>query len=254
MLPRPSGIVTLTTDFGVRDPYVGVLEGALLQATSKPRVVHLCHEVPPHDVAAGAFVLWSAIGRFPSGSVHVGVVDPGVGSERALLAVAAHDQYWLGPDNGLLGSVLAGATAAEVRTLDLDHLRVRRHANTFDGREVLAPVAAMLAAGRYGFSALGPRAVDCDHRDPLFDGEDRVVHVDRFGNLITNVKADRIATGTVVGMAGRQLGLGSSYSDVGVGELLAYVGSFGLLEVAAREARADELLGVGRGARVSVAH
>ena len=143
MYPRPSGLVTLTTDFGVADPYAGVMKGAVARASAKPQVVDLSHDVPPQDIAAGAFVLWSAIGRFPAGSVHCGVVDPGVGSDRRILAACARGDYWLVPDNGLLGAVLTSDTAAEVRAVDLERLGVQREAVTFDGRDVFAPVAAM---------------------------------------------------------------------------------------------------------------
>ncbi|MCK5943409.1 MAG: SAM-dependent chlorinase/fluorinase, partial [Planctomycetes bacterium] len=234
MFARPSGIVTLTTDFGVADPYVGIMKGALLAASAKANVVDLSHGVPAQDIASGAFVLWSAIGRFPSGTVHVGVVDPGVGTARRRIAAAAHDQYWIAPDNGLLGAVLASDPAAEVRELDLDHLRVQRTANTFDGRDVFAPVAAFLSAGRYGFTALGRRVDDADAADPVFAAGDRVVYVDHYGNLITSVSGERRLDAPVF-VADREVMVHRAYGDVAPGELLAYVGSFGLLEIAARD-------------------
>lgn len=256
MYARPSGIVTLTTDFGTRDPYVGIMKGALMAASEKPRLVDLTHEVPPQDIATGAFMLWTAVARFPTGTVHVGVVDPGVGTNRRLLAATAHGQYWLLPDNGLLGAVMAHAPTCEVRVLDLEHLRIQRTAETFDGRDVLAPVASWLASGRYGFSAMGPRIQNWDQTDPVFAGCRRVVHVDHYGNLITNVRAvDLDATPLSqwrLTCGAKHLPLQRTYADVAERELLAYVGSYGLVEVAARNGSASELLGLQRGAGIEL--
>ena len=156
MLPRPSGIVSLLTDYGSRDPYVGIVRGMVLRHHPKAVLVDLGHEVPAQDIAAGAFWLLAAVGRFPAGTVHVAVVDPGVGTARRCLAVAAHEAYWLGPDNGLLSHVLEGDPAAEVRELDLEHLSLKPSSRTFHGRDVFAPAAAHLAAGM-AIEALGPR-------------------------------------------------------------------------------------------------
>jgi len=251
MYQRPSGIVTLTTDFGLRDPYVGIMKGALMAASDKPRLVDLSHDIDPQDIAMGAFVLWSAAARFVAGTVHVGVVDPGVGTARRLLAATAHGQYWLAPDNGLLGAVLATAASSEVRLLDLEHLRIQRSSQTFDGRDVLAPVAAWLAAGRYGFSAMGPPIADCDTRDPVFAGGSRLVHVDRYGNLITNL-AGPLSAGQTVACGGQMVPVHNTYGDVASGEVLAYVGSFGLLEVAVANGNASERLGLQRGSPIEL--
>jgi S-adenosylmethionine hydrolase len=254
MYSRPSGIVTLTTDFGLRDPYVGILKGALITASDKPRVVDLSHDVAAQDVAMGAFMLWTAVDRFPPGTVHIGVVDPGVGTDRRLLAATAHGQYWLVPDNGLCGAVLATSKSFEARVIDLDHLRIRRTAQSCDGRDVLAPVAAWLASGHYGFSAMGPLIEDPDLTDLVFAGEPRVVHVDTYGNLITNVRGAALS-----GRPGQQVVCGEhsmpvhrTYGDVAPGELLAYVGSFGLVEVAVANGNASERLGMQRGAPIAL--
>lgn len=252
MFPRPSGIVTLTTDFGTDDPYVGIMKGALLQAAPKVPCIDVSHAVPPQDVAGGAFVLWSIVGRFPQGSVHVAVVDPGVGTERRLLAAAAHDCYWLAPDNGVLAPVLAAAGVHEVRAIDLAHLGIRPASQTFHGRDVLAPVGGWLASGRYGFSAMGPRIADAVAGDALFDLPPRVVHIDRFGNAITNVPAAAATTARAVRIGGDEAPLRRTYGDVGEGHLLAYVGSFGLVEVAVRGGSAAQTLGLQRGARVEL--
>tara|TARA_R110002096_G_scaffold366725_2_gene560044 strand:- start:978 stop:1742 length:765 start_codon:yes stop_codon:yes gene_type:complete len=251
MYTRPSGIVTLTTDFGFRDPYVGILKGALIKASDKPRVIDLCHNVAAQDIAMGAFMLWTAIDRFPPGTVHVGVVDPGVGTERRLLAVTAHGQYWLVPDNGLCGAVMASAKTAEARVIDTEHLRIRRTSQTFDGRDVLAPVAAWLASGHYGFSAMGPRIEDADGTDFVFAGDSRVVHVDTYGNLITNLRGSELANQQVV-CGGQTLPVHRTYGEVAPGEPLAYIGSFGLVEVAVANGNASERLGIQRGAPIAL--
>lgn len=252
MLPRPSGLVTLLTDFGTRDPYVGILKGALLRASTKVQVVDLCHEVPPQDVANGAFQAWTAIGRFPSGTVHLVVVDPGVGTARRLLAVAAHDAYWLGPDNGVFAAVLASDQTAEVRAIDVEHLHLAPESRTFHGRDLLAPVAAWLAGGRYGFSALGPRVTDpVVGIDPLA-APPRVLHRDGYGNLITNVGGEYLEGAVAVMVAGRRVPVAGTYGEVASGELLALVGSFGLLEIAQNAGDAAASLGVGIGAPIEL--
>ncbi|MCA8954230.1 MAG: SAM-dependent chlorinase/fluorinase, partial [Planctomycetes bacterium] len=142
---RPAGVVTLLTDFGLRDPYVGVMKGAVLRSNPKAVLVDLGHELPPQDVASGAFALAAAVGRFPSGTVHVAVVDPGVGTARRLLAVAAHEAFWLAPDNGLLSDVLAADPGAEARAVDCERLGLVAESRTFHGRDLFAPIAGWLA-------------------------------------------------------------------------------------------------------------
>ena len=252
MLPRPNGVVTLLTDYGVQDPYVGILKGALLRSSPKVQCVDVTHDVPAHDIATGAFLLRTLVGRFPSGTVHLAVVDPGVGTARRLLAVAAHDCYWLAPDNGLLAPVLAGDAAIDVRAIDVEQLGLRAESRTFHGRDLLGPVAGWLATGRYGFSALGPRVHDPVTAGDPFAGPSRVVHQDRFGNLVTNVPAAAFAAAAGVRLAGRSVPRHGTYAEVAPGELLAYVGSFGLVEVACNGGSAAQRLEVGRGAAIDL--
>jgi S-adenosylmethionine hydrolase len=247
MHPRPSGLVTLLTDFGLADPYVGILKGAAFRAATKVAVVSVTHAVPPQDIATGAFFVRTIQGRFPPGTVHVVVVDPGVGTSRRLLAVAAHDDYWIGPDNGVLSAVLGG----EVRAIDAAHLGLHATSTTFHGRDLLAPVAAWLATGRYGFASLGPRITD-PVPGPSFDGPPRVVHVDGYGNLITNVPAERLASVQRVVVAGRDVPLVRTYGEAPAGALVALVGSYGLLEVAQNGGNAAMATGSGRGASIEL--
>lgn len=250
MPPRPSGIVVFLTDFGHRDPYVGVMKGALLRVHPKATIVDLGHDVPPQDLVAGAFHLVAAIGHFPVGTVHTAVVDPGVGTARRLLAASAHGCYWLAPDNGLLGTVLARDPDAAVRALDAGRLGLRDVSRTFHGRDVLAPVAGWLASGRYGFTALGPRVDDWRRGDDLFGGTPRIVHVDGYGNLISNVSAAAIGAARAVVVGDRTVPIRGTYGDVPHGEPVAVVGSHGRLEIAVHGGNAAVTLGLRRGAAI----
>ncbi len=251
MQTRPTGHVVLLTDFGDADPYVGILRGAVLRANPRATLVDLGHTVPAHDVIAGAFWLWAAQARFPNGSVVVAVVDPGVGTSRRLLAVAAQQMFWIAPDNGLLSHVLAADPSAEIRELDPRHLQLPPASATFHGRDILGPVAGWLSGGRYGFSALGARIADPVRLSGLFDGPPRILHVDGYGNLVTNLPADG-PTPNRLEVAGRSIAVHRTYGDVAVGDLLALVGSFGLWEIAEHGGSAARTLGVGRNAPVRV--
>ncbi len=239
---RPSGVVAFCTDFGHADPCVGVMKGVVLRQAPKAVLVDLCHAVPPQAVAVGALFLGGAIERFPAGTVHVAVVDPGVGTARRALAVLARGCYWLGPDNGVLTPLLD--ERAEVRAIDADRLGLRPGA-TFHGRDVFAPVAGWLCSGRYGFQALGPRVTEPVRLPPAAPGT--VVHVDGYGNLITNLPGS-----LAVGLRGLRLQdhfapLASTYAMVETGALVTVVNSYDLLEVAVRDGSAARRLGAARG-------
>jgi S-adenosyl-L-methionine hydrolase (adenosine-forming) len=241
-------IVTLLTDFGTADGYVAEMKGVLLSAAPDATVVDVSHDVPPQDVEAGRLAVARYWRRFPPGTVHVAVVDPGVGTSRAALAVASDGRYLIGPDNGLLSPALLAAGARVVS------LPVPPQASaTFHGRDVFAPAAALLLGG-VPLDALGP---PCDspvvRRTPearrLADGSiaGEVITVDRFGNAITNL----IARGNaVVVAAGLSLPLRRSYADVDPGAPTALVGSNGLVEIAVRDGSAADRLGLTRGAPV----
>jgi S-adenosylmethionine hydrolase len=251
-IPRPCGVVSLLTDFGQDDPWVGVMKGVVKQHDLRADVVDFCHGVPAHDVTLGAFYLAAAIDRFPAGTVHVAVVDPGVGTGRRLLAVCAAGCFWLAPDNGLLQALL-DRDDAEVRVLDLDKLRLLPASRTFHGRDVLAPVAGMLSGARFGFRALGERCRDAVRlpEDPLApEAPPRVLAVDRFGNLIGNVRASRVAREAWTGVraGGRTLPLRATYADAGPGEAVALINSYDLLELAVNRGRAADVLRLGPGA------
>lgn len=257
-------LITLTTDFGTRDPYVAELKGVLLSdGPPDLRIVDLSHELVPFDVHAAALFVRAALARFPRGAIHLCVVDPGVGSERAALIVRVRGQTLVGPDNGLFSYLLDGSE--EVYAIAPEWLGPRPIASTFHGRDLFAPVAAQLARGAHP-SDLGVEIEACQRMAfPLAELSEgalhgRVIHVDRFGNLITNVDELLLREFAGEGASTVAIALGEHrvqklvdcYARGEPGELLALIGSSGLLELAAREASAAEKLGIAVGSTLRV--
>jgi len=247
-----SRIVTLLTDFGTRDGYVAEVKGVLLAGAPGIQVVDLAHDLEPGDVAGAAWALGRAWRTFPAGTVHLAVVDPGVGTARRAIAAEAGAYGFVAPDNGLLTWVLA---AARVRAVTLP---VPPGASaTFHGRDVFAPAAAAMARGE-PLGSLGTEAGDLVRlptppvRTEGADVVGHVVHVDRFGNLVTDVPSSRVAADAAVRVGVYDLKLRRTYADVEPEDLVAYVGSADTVEIAVRDGRADVLLGFGRGAEVRV--
>ena len=256
-------IVTLTTDFGTRDPWVGIMKGVILGIVPTARLVDLSHDIAAQDVLEGALCLEAAAPFFPRSTIHLAVVDPGVGSARRAIAVRAGGQYYVGPDNGLLSlafvQALAPVTAVELTAAEY---RLSPLSRTFHGRDLFAPAAAHLAAGipleRFGPPITDPvrLVLPVPRREgDLVRGE--VLGVDRFGNLVTSLRGEDLSG--VVSSALRveigEVGLGapvSAYADAPPGGLGAIVGSTGRLEIFARDGSAHAMLGQGRGARVVV--
>jgi S-adenosyl-L-methionine hydrolase (adenosine-forming) len=253
-------VVTLLTDFGTRDPFVGVMKGAVLAACPGASIVDLTHEIEPQRVRDAAFWLGAAYPWFGPGTVHLAVVDPGVGSARRALVVRADGQLFVAPDNGLLEVVRRKATRVEARLLDPAALGILVRSRTFHGRDLFAPVAGRLAAGTLSFEDAGivvaPLAtalVPEPHvGERSVDGE--VVLADRFGNLVTNVEAETLTqlSGSTVRVAGRELAVVGTYADLRPGGLGAVVGSFGQLELVCRDGSAAKELAIQSGARVRV--
>lgn len=239
-------IITLTTDFGTADGYVGAMKGVIARRAPAAVIVDVTHEVPRHDIAAGAYALATAAAEFPADTIHVAVIDPGVGTGRQGVAVAAAGQRFVGPDNGVFALVAPRPDAAH----EICDPRFRRAepSDTFHGRDVFATAAAALATG-LPVSAAGP-AVEL--RGALLETERAVIHVDRFGNLITDVPGAELSGFVKIRVGERAVAAARTYGDVAPGELLAYVGSAGTVEIAVREGSAAEQLGVGRGAPVEV--
>jgi S-adenosylmethionine hydrolase len=236
-------IITLTTDFGTRDGYVGAVKGVLSRHTNA-HVIDIAHDIPRGDAAHAAWVLATSTREFPHGSIHVVVVDPGVGSGRRPVIVKASGQWYVGPDNGVFAYV--ADARSDAWAIEARHFRARRVSATFHGRDVFAPAAAALARGEDVLMA-GPvvRLVGALPWGTREQGHGRVVHVDHFGNLISDLPGAE-AGGAVV-VAGRNLPLVTTYEDVAPGQLLAYIGSAGTVEIAVRDGRADALLAAPRG-------
>jgi S-adenosylmethionine hydrolase len=242
-------IVTLLTDFGTVDGFVGAMKGVVLSRAPEALVLDLTHDIPPQDVHAGARALREAAWTFPAGTIHVAVVDPGVGTRRRRLLLASDGQLFIGPDNGLL-SLAAGADARGW-VLERRQYFMPRISSTFHGRDVFAAVAGHLAAGIEP-AAFGPPAGDflrLSEPAPRREGKrviGSVLYGDRFGNLITNIDEGLLGDGEawVVSLGERSLGpLRETFSDVEPGGWVAYVGSGGRLEIAVREGRAADLAG-----------
>jgi S-adenosylmethionine hydrolase len=244
-------IITLTTDFGTADGYVGEMKGVILAAAPGVTIVDITHDIPPQDVDSARLLLERCWQWYPPGTIHVVVVDPGVGSPRAALAAELEGQFFVGPDNGVLSAVLVRPH------VDVVTLRVPPDASaTFHGRDLFCPVAARLACG-VALARLGsPHRDPLVHRDPeplmLQNGDvsGEVVHADRFGNAVTNITGDLLIGRSFVELAGREIPVVRTYADVEPGDVLALVGSGGRLELAVRNGHAARVLGLARGSRV----
>ena len=260
---RPSRVITLTTDIGHQGPFVASMKGVMLTRLPDVRIVDLTHNILEHWPAEAGFWLERCYHHFPTGSVHLAVVDPGVGTGRDIVAAQLDGHIFLAPDNGLLTPMLAKHAAAKIHHLDLARTRqwgIDRVSATFHGRDIFAPLAAELAAGRIGIEQLGPVAGELipSWVDDPVAGPDRVkgliITVDNFGNLISNIDGALLQDwpDAVVHVGGRDVPLKRTYADMRPGEYLALINSYDVLEVAQAEANASEGLSVERGAPVSV--
>lgn len=257
-----AAIVTLTTDFGDRDAWVAAMKGVILGIARAARqtveLVDVTHEVAPHDVVEGALALEAVVPFFPPGTVHLAVVDPGVGTGRRGLALAGREQVFIGPDNGLFTPFLAGA-AWKAWEVAAPEYRLGAVSRTFHGRDVFAPAAAHVATG-VDPSRLGPPVTDPvrlvwpDAREAGGGVAGIVLHADRFGNLVTSIRADAVAalSGVTVRVAGRTVPLVGTYGELERGRLGALLGSSGRLEIAVREGSAARVLRARRGTPVVV--
>ncbi len=245
-------IVTLLTDFGGTDSYVAELKAVVLRGAPEAVLVDITHSVPPGDIRSGAYLMGRTWHLFPAGTVHLAVVDPGVGTARAALAFTAGRHWFVGPDNGLFTAALRDT---EVRIVALP---VPPSASpTFHGRDLFAPAAAALASGT-ALERLGPPFGGIPERlaytEPHYEGKSivgEIVYVDRFGTLVTNLTPELVPPYAVLAVEGLDIGpLRRTYADVPTGGLLAYVGSGGAVEIAVRNGSAARRLGMGVGARI----
>ncbi|MSR00879.1 MAG: hypothetical protein EXR88_05730 [Gammaproteobacteria bacterium] len=260
---KACGLITLTTDFGTRDPFVGVMKGMILRHHPLAKIIDLTHEILPHWPAEAGFWLARTSEFFPMGSVHVAVVDPGVGTTREIALLETSEHMYLAPDNGLLGAVAArnlDARLWRVSNTALQTLGLAKPSATFHGRDIFAPLAAELASGRFVAEELGvplQSLIPCWIEAPQIT-YDRVsgivITIDHFGNLITNIEAASIEfwKDPLIFVGSAQLSLRRTYRDADPGECLALINSFGVVEIAVSEGRASEVLGLSRGAPVII--
>lgn len=262
-------IITLTTDFGLEDAYVGIVKGVILTRNPGATIVDVTHCIPPGDVSRASYLIESAYRYFPSGSIHVVVVDPGVGTGRDVIALEADGHFFLAPDNGILSDVLPAIGTGNAVSVQNTRYFLSPLSQTFHGRDVFAPVAAHLSMG-HGLGDLGPRVdmksmVRLDRDAPVAGGPHAiigsVVTVDRFGNLITNIQEQDLS-GIGAGHSARRLkirigtqtidGLSAAYASAEFGKSLAIIGSTGRLEISINGGNAREVLAVGPGAEIRV--
>ncbi len=260
---KPSGVITITTDFGHKGPFAAIMKGVILNRFPDASIVDLIHDIPAQWPPEAGFWVSASYRYFPTGSVHIAIVDPGVGTERKILLVECDDQLFMAPDNGLLAQLLDSHPEASVYHLDakaIGQLGLGEASNTFHGRDIFAPVAAEVAAGRLRFADIGtptsewiPNWVD----RPQATGDQVsgvVITVDTFGNLISTIEQAMIEamTDPVVLFAGLELPIIETYGRAEPGKFLALVNSFGFVEIARSEGNAADSLGAGRGAPIVV--
>jgi S-adenosylmethionine hydrolase len=265
---RPTGLITLLTDFGTEDYFVAAVKGVILQSNPKARIVDITHDIPPQDIEAGAFTLLAAYSSFPPATIHVAVVDPGVGSSRRPLLICAHGQFFVGPDNGIFSYVCEPPALREI--FHLTNNKYFRHpvSHTFNGRDIFAPVAAALSIGIKP-NELGEKADSYVRLRPLkpetsASGEiiGRVIHLDRFGNCVTNITPaeltpQMIAAGAKLRLKRRVVKSFRSYFAEDTGskdKVFGIWGSAGFLEIAAAGDSAAKILNARRGDSVIVAN
>ena len=242
----------MLTDFGPADYFVGAMKGAILSVNPHVTIVDITHEVPAQDVAAGAFTLLAAYDVFPAGTIHVAVVDPGVGSARRPIAVNAGNHLFVGPDNGLFTHIYDRNPAFEAFHITATNYFRHPVSTTFHGRDIFAPVAAALSNG------IDPTSLGSRISDPIrlpTTHEFQVIHIDRFGNLITNITRDVFNDGSKLSVNGKPITAFRTFFGENVGapdEPFAIWGSAGFLEIAVNGSSAAESLDVTRGDRISL--
>jgi S-adenosyl-L-methionine hydrolase (adenosine-forming) len=257
-------IITLTTDYGTNDHLVGTLKGVILKINPDVTIVDISHDVAPYDLLDGALAIGSAYSYFPPRTIHVVVVDPGVGTERRPLLVTGETQYFVAPDNGVLSLVYEREENVLVRHANVEHYYLQAVSKTFHGRDVFAPVAAWLSKGSQA-AAMGDEITDYKKfampkpkaADGLMKGV--VLRVDSFGNIITNFRAQDLPPAAMEsGMVEFTVGthpvnkLVDTFARGNAGEAFAYIGSNGFVEIGINRGNAAKSLGIGRGTQVTL--
>ncbi|UCE04584.1 MAG: SAM-dependent chlorinase/fluorinase [bacterium] len=256
---KPNGIITLLTDFGTTDGFVGTMKGIILSINPEAKIVDISHEIAAHDIEAGAFLLNNCYRYFPKGTIHVAIVDPGVGSERKILAVESDNYFFITPDNQILKYIFhSNETLTVVEVLNkrffLDSV-----SHTFHGRDIFAPVAAHLSKGvainQFGHEITNYDAGEID--EPIITESGiigKIIYIDKFGNLITNITEDLISKQISLIKIGTTTinRLSDSYAEVYTGHPLAIIGSSGYMEIAVRNGNARKQLYLDRGEIITI--
>ena len=254
-------LITLLTDFGLRDYFVGAMKGVILSINPNANIVDITHEIPSQDIRAGAFNLLAVYKDFAPATIHVGVVDPGVGSARRGIVISCAGQFFVGPDNGLFSWICEREES--FRAFELTNEKFFRHpvSSTFHGRDIFAPVAAALSSG-VGLEEFGPQIDDPVRLESLAPRradsgsiEATIIQIDRFGNCITNLTREHFAAGARLIIRDREISLLRLFfsdNEAQPDDLFCYFGSAGFLEIAVRNSSAAQALGVRRGEPVIV--
>jgi S-adenosylmethionine hydrolase len=260
----PYSIITLTTDFGLKDPYMAEMKAVILEISPKATIIDITHEIEKFNIRMGAYVLASASPYFPAGTIHVAVIDPGVGTKRTPILIQTKKSYYIGPDNGVLALAAKNQSVEHIYEISNRKLVLPRISNTFHGRDVFAPAAAHLANGmlpaNFGpetNNIVMPEFAKILKRKNLLVGE--VLHVDDFGNVITNfgeTELNQIRTKTAVNFKLKsvklRLKLCKAYADVKPHETLAIMGSHNFLEISVNQGNAAETFKIRGGDKITL--
>lgn len=249
--------IALMTDFGQQDGYVGIMKGVIASIAPEANVIDLTHDLPPQNLDAAKFVLWNCYRHFPEGTIFVCVVDPGVGSQRHILAFHIGKYIFIAPDNGVLDYVMAENRTKHLLRVQESRVMASSISNTFHGRDIFAPAAAHIAAG-FPFTMIGPMHPYTLPQSPFVHPKGnstpgKILHVDHFGNLISNIYLKPQDAQGMVQVGDRKIPVEQTYAAVSEGELLALPGSHGLLEIAVRNGNAHTALSAGVGAELMFA-
>jgi S-adenosyl-L-methionine hydrolase (adenosine-forming) len=254
-------LITLTTDFGLCDPFVGIMKGVMLGINPEAELVDISHQIPSFDVLEGALVLAQSYRHFPAGTIHLAVVDPGVGSARRPILLSTQEAHFVGPDNGLFSFLYDREPSVAVRHLTAEHYFRKPVSHTFHGRDVFAPVAAWLSTGipPESFGELISDYVRLPAARPEHSSaglvQGVVLRIDKFGNVMTNLRPEDLpaSAGFRLVINNREVArLVTDYAAGSPSEIFAIVGSAGFVEIAANQASAAEVLGARRGAEIYV--
>lgn len=240
-------IVTLTTDFGIEDHYVGVMKGVILSINSEVNVVDITHNVDSHSIVPAAFIIKNSYKYFPKNTIHVVVIDPGVGSDRKAILVCFNNHFFIGPDNGVFSLIFQSTSNCEVYQLENEKYFLENISSTFHGRDIFSPAAAYLskevAPNDFGKKLTNPHTIELNEytlEDTEIRGE--VIYTDKFGNLVTNIPSNIVNKDSEITIGDKKIqGVSNYYSQVKAGKLLAIAGSSGYLEISINQGNAGDM-------------